>query len=73
MPRAVASVHMQNVFNTFACTNRVGDTLVALSHASLVSVQPLASLSQSHDILASVDFTNPDGLLFRGDLMLVAH
>ena len=70
--RALASVTMQNEFNTFACTNRDGDTLVALSHETWVSVQPLASLPQSHVPLASVDFTDSDGLLFRGDLMLVA-
>ena len=72
--RDAGSVQLQTASAIYgvACTRRDNDTLVAFSHASSVSLQRLASLPLRLEPLASVDFTAPRRLLFRGDLLLVA-
>ena len=55
-----------------ACTRRDGVTLVAFSHYTSVSLQRLASLPLRLEPIASVDLTDPNLLLFSGDLLLVA-
>ena len=70
--RAADSLSLQNTtFRKVACARRDGDTLVAFSHSSSVSLQRLASLPLRLERLASVDFTDPHRLLFRGDLLFV--
>ena len=65
-------LHLQSRAYGLACSGRGGDTLVALSYRSSVSLQRLASLPLRLEQLASAYFTHPQDLLFRGDLLLVA-
>ena len=71
--RAAGTVLLQNQFYGLACTRRDGETLVAFSHERSVSLQRFASLPLRLEPLASVDFTKLVSLLFREDLLLIAH
>ena len=65
------SVQLQAMYyDRLACTRRDGDTLVAFSHESSVSLHRLASLQLEQ--IATSDELKPHLLLFRGDLLLVA-
>ena len=62
-------LQQQELFR-FACTRLDTDTLVAFNHKKSVSLHRLVSLQLER--LAQVDLTNPQWLLFRGDLLFVA-
>ena len=68
--RHSATVRPPNWFYGLACTRRGDDTIVAFSHETAVSLQWLAS--QRLEQLASAELSDPDKLLFRGDVLLVA-
>ena len=61
------------MFNQLACTRRDDDTLVALALVSSVSLHRLTSAPLRLDLLAKVDLKYPLGLLFFGNVLLVAH
>ena len=65
-----AKVSSPNWFYGLACARRGDETLVAFSHETEVSLQRLES--QSFKKLASVELSDPDRLLFRGHMLLVA-
>ena len=71
--RAAGTILLQNKFYGLACTRRDGESLVAFSHDRSVSLLRLASLPLRLEPLASIEFKKPLLLLFRGDLLLVAH
>ena len=72
--RDAGSVTLQSQAYTIACTRLDGVTLVAFSHDTSVSLLRLTSLPLRLVPLASVslNFTHPNHLLFREDLLLVA-
>ena len=70
--RDAGNVTLKSEFRRLACTRRDGDTLVAFSHNTSVSLLRLTSLPLRLVPLASVSLSDPRQLLFRGDLLLVA-
>ena len=61
---------LQKELFRFACTRLASDTLMAFNHKESVSLHRLLNLQLER--LAQVDLTNPQWLLFRGDLLFVA-
>ena len=70
--RDTGSVTLQSEIYRVACIRRDGDTLVAFSNDTSVSLLRLTSLPLRLVPLASFDLTDPRLLLFREDLLLVA-
>ena len=69
--RDAGSVTLQSEIKGVACTCRDGDTLIAFSHNTSVSLLRLTSLPLRLVPLASVDITDPRRLLFREQLLFV--